>query len=174
MAKSNLAEFRRKHRWRVQMEGTGITPQDWLYLQKAARPSFKYNEAQVHHNQEVAYFAGKQEWDPVELIFYDASGDGGQNGNMSQLIWNWLAESGGGNPGIVSAGNVRTPSEYKKKMIIEMLDGLGGSDASKGGETWELFGAWPVSSNWNDLDYTNTEIQLVTVSLRFDRAIRTA
>ena len=75
--KNNRAEFRRKHRWRVTAH-TGFTTQaqDWLYLQKAARPSFKYLEAEVHHDQEVAFFAGKQTWNEITLVFYDAVGGG--------------------------------------------------------------------------------------------------
>jgi len=36
----------------------------------------------MHHNQEVAKFAGKQEWDPVNLVWYDVE----QNPDVSKGI----------------------------------------------------------------------------------------
>jgi hypothetical protein len=35
-----------------------------------------------------------------------------------------------------------------------------------------MFGCWPQDLNWGDLDYENTEIQLIEAVMRFDRAYR--
>jgi len=172
-SKFNKAEFRRKHRWRVAVcEGSGLRPKDWLYLQKAARPSFKFNEAVVHHDQEQAYFAGKQEWETTTLTFYDvesgaASGTGDVK-DISKTIFEWMG--GLNNPnavGQLASATMHVPSEYKLDLVLELTNASG--DA---GEQWTLFGCWPVSANWQDLNYEETAIQLIEVVVRFDRATR--
>jgi hypothetical protein len=165
--KNNKAEFRRKHRWRVAAhDGSGLEPVDWLYLQKAARPSFKYLEAIVHHDQEQAYFAGKQEWETITLTFYDVeSGGGGQD--ISRAIYNWIAAGTGGAVGKHEDATMQVPNAYKKDLELDLTKADGTSS-----EHWTLFGCWPLSVNFQELDYTNTEIQLIEVVVRFDRAQR--
>jgi hypothetical protein len=168
--KYNKAEFRRKHRWRVAEGGpTDLAPASWLYLQKCSRPSFKYNEAIVHHDQEQAYFAGKQEWETITFTFYDVEMAGGDVGDISNALYQWVA--GGLSDGQVAEhqnAKVAKPDVYKKKLILQMTDGSGDDT-----EEWELKGAWPQSVNWLDLDYTNTEVQLIEVVIRYDRAVKT-
>jgi hypothetical protein len=158
--KDHKAEFRRKHRWRVALgSNDSMEDKDFLYLKSAARPNFKYLEAEVHHDQEKAFFAGKQEWDPIELVFYDAVSGRGVN-DISQHIYEWVNDVVD-----IEQATASTPDFYKKTLDIQMVGADGEID-----ERWTLFGCWPVSSNWNNLDYTANEIQEVTVSLRFDRA----
>lgn len=175
-SKFNKAEFRRKHRWRVTNHaGSGLKPQDWLYLQKASRPAFKFNEAVVHHDQEQAYFAGKQEWEPITLTFYDVEasdpatgGTGGVN-DISRLIFAWIGD--GTNPGSVGElpnATMHVPSAYKLDLLLELTRADGSA-----GEQWTLYGCWPLSANWQDLNYEDTTIQLIEVVVRFDRAART-
>jgi hypothetical protein len=119
----------------------------------------------MHHDQERAYFAGRTEWDPIDLEFYDAE----QDPDVSEWVWDWVC----GNRGVsdIAAVTVRLPSGgsegYKQEGELQMRDGQGTET-----ETWKLKGAWPIESNWNDLDYSSSDIQLITVKLRFDRAIR--
>jgi len=160
---SNLTETRRKHRW-VFAVLQPLQHEALLFLQKASRPQFKYEEAVMHHDQEQAYFAGKQSWEPITLTFYDAE----QDPNVSEQMHKWITTvttSGLGGSGPVT---VAVPSAYKKEASLTMTKGDGSVS-----ERWTLKGVWPQQTNWQDLDYTNTEIQLVEVTMRFDRAIRT-
>lgn len=167
--KWNKAEFRRKHRWRVTEGGpTELKPASWLYLQKCSRPSFKYNEAIVHHDQEQAYFAGKQEWETITFTFYDVEDGGGEVGDISQSLYDWIAGGRSTDVAKHADATVMKPEMYKKPLILQMTDGKGEPT-----EEWTLKGAWPQSVNWQDLDYTNTEVQLVEVVIRYDRATKT-
>lgn len=160
--KDNKIESKRKHRWRFT---TGFLNQDeWVYLEKAARPSFNLETPEMHHDQEVAYFAGKQTFEEITLEFYDVFGNGK---DLSARLYEWIA--GGGDRSVVDLSNisVMSPRTYKTQVTLEMTDGKGTAI-----ETWTLYGAWPKSTNWNDLDYSNTEIQRITTVLRFDRAIK--
>lgn len=162
ISKKNKAEFRRKHRWRVADLSNGpVTPTDFLQLKSASRPNFTLAEAEVHHDQEVAYFAGKQTWEPITLTFYDAV-QGQGLADIAGRLYEWV-----GTVADIPNANVGLPSAYKKTLLLQMTDNLGQPD-----ETWELLGAWPSKSNWGDLDYSDTEIALVEITIRFDRAVR--
>jgi hypothetical protein len=158
--KSNTAEPRRKHRWRVTALGDILAPGELVYLMKAARPQFKYEAPEMHHDQEVAYFAGKQTWEPITFTFYDIE----QPIDVSQKLYFWVntVTTSFLNPAAETAVDI--PANYKKDASLELTDGQG-----RASETWDLFGCWPMDTNWNDLDYTNTEIQLVDVVVRYDK-----
>lgn len=154
---ANTMETRRKHRWTFEtlanLENNVV-----LVLKEATRPNLTVEEPVMHHNQEQAYFAGKHSWESCKLNFYD----GQNNPDVSKAMWDWVNIAV-----IINAANVSAPSEYKKDSKLQMLDGMG--DPS---ETFAMYGCWPQNTNWNNLDYENTEIQLIEVTMRFDRAVR--
>lgn len=154
-AKANV-EIRRKHRWAFTAQG--MSGKSTIYLQKATRPSFKLEEPTMHHDQEVAYFAGKQTWDPIALTFYDVE----SQPDVSADIWKWITT-------VVNIGSatVSSPSSYKKSATLTMNSASGSKN-----EAWALKNAWPKEVNWQDVDYTNTELMQIDVQMRFDRAKR--
>jgi len=159
---SNTVETRRKHRWIFETLpplGRNVL----LLLKTASRPKFILEEPVIHHDQEQAYFAGKQSWEPINMSFYDAE----QDPDSSEAIWKWIA--GGSGVANVASATVNLPSVYKQNATLTMTD-----HAGQQSESWSIKGAWPKEANWGDLDYENTEITLIEVVLRFDRALRTA
>jgi len=156
-------EVRRKHRWTFEVP-SGTDPQAnkaVMWLAKAARPKFKFVEAIAHHDQEQAYWAGKTEWDPINLSFYDAE----QDPDVSEFVWDWVNKVV--NIYDVTAMEPGGPEGYKKKGEIKMWGNFGTIT-----ENWELWNCWPQEANWQELDYSSSDIALVDVTLRFDRAIR--
>ena len=162
--KSYTAEPRRRHRWRVTFLGPTFAPGDLVYLQKASRPQFKYEAPEMHHDQEVSYFAGKQSWEAQTWTFYDME----QPIDVSQRMYQWVATVTETFLDRADETAVATPGEYKTNAILEMTDGRG-----RASETWTLYGTWPMETNWNDLDYTDTELALIEVTVRYDRAVPT-
>ncbi len=160
---SNLIETRRKHRWEFETIDTTVAG-ILIYLQKCSRPSFSLQEPVMHHDQEQAYFAGKQEWQPIDMAWYDTLGveSGGEKDDASKSLWDWLYTVVN-----IDTAVVALPSKYKKEATLATRNNAGAVD-----ERWRLHGCWPKEINWGDLDYTNTEIQLVEVKMRFDRANR--
>jgi hypothetical protein len=158
---SNTLEVRRKHRWVFATLGRGAgawTPQELLNLQSASRPSFKFTSADKHHNQEVVYYAGKQEWEPVTLTWYDIE----QAPDISSALYQWLTS-------VVELGasSVAIPSQYKRQGELTMLNGQGGVT-----EKWTMYGTWPETINWQELDYSANELMTCQASMKYDRAIR--
>ena len=164
-APSNMLETRRKHRWVFTSIPAFDKPSFLLVLKSAARPQFKFEEPVMHHNQEQVYFAGKQSWEPIDLVWYDAE----QPDDVSEAVWKWLGSADKSQSvGIFDEANVRRPDQYKIDAELSMVDGMGDST-----EKWTLKGTWPQKVNWEDLAYDNTEIATITVTVRFDRAVRT-
>lgn len=158
---SNTIEVRRKHRWVFETLGRGdsvFNTAELLVLQSASRPSFKFEEAEMHHNQEIARFAGKQDWDPVTLVWYDIE----QKPDISQGIYHWIET-------VVNMETIQVahPSFYKRKAVLSVLDGAGETN-----ESWSMLGTWPAACNWQELDYTSTDLLTCECTMRYDRAVR--
>lgn len=154
----NNVETKRRHRWVWETIADSELDQNVvLLLQRSSRPHFTLEEPVLHHNQEQAYFAGKQSWETITFTWYD----GEQDPNVSEAIWDWLNT-------VVNIPEVTVspPAEYKKTGNLRMLDGAGESI-----EHWRMFGVWPKEVNWQDLDYTDTEIQTIEAIMRYDRAV---
>jgi hypothetical protein len=68
---------------------------------------------------------------------------------------------------VIENGFVDVTSYYveKKDLTLKLLDGKGSPM-----ETWHLYGCWPQSANWSDLDYSSSDTADVELTLRFDRA----
>ncbi len=158
---SNIMETRRSYRWYFETLGRGSQPwttKELLVLQKAKRPSFKYSELTMDHQQERVYYAGKQEWESVSLTWYDVE----QNPDVSRGLYVWLET-------VCNLNNifVNHPANYKKTGTLKMVDGQ-----NRPSETWTMYGTWPVTFNWQELDYGNDAILTCEATMRYDRAIR--
>ncbi len=152
---SSTAEVRRKHRW-VFRTLEQISVPALLVLKTASRPKFAFEQPEMHHDQEVVYFAGKQTWDPIEMVWYDVE----QDPDVSQELYEWLNRVNE-----IAQVLVEPPASYKKLATLEMTDGKGAAT-----ESWQLCNVWPAELDWGDLDYTNTELAEITATMRFDRA----
>ncbi len=152
-------ETRRVHRWVFDALVSDLFPEICrVILQSAQRPNFKFEEPEMHHDQEVARFAGKQDWEPMTLTFYD----GEQPRDVSKSLYQWVNT-------VVNLDTIEVapPSEYKKQAQLSMTNGRGVAT-----ETWQLYNCWPKESNWGNLDYTATDIATIEVQMRYDRAKR--
>ncbi len=158
---SNTIETRRKHRWVFETLGRGtgtFSQSELLVLQSASRPAFKFDEPEMHHNQEVARFAGKQDWDPVTLVWYDVE----QDPDISRGIYHWIET-------VVNMQTIAMahPRFYKRTAALLMIDGSGQTT-----EQWSMMGTWPAAVNWQELDYSSTDLMTIEATMRFDRAVR--
>jgi len=156
------AEVRRTHRWIFQTLGKDLEKNVRLVLKSASRPSISFEEPSMHHIQEQVYFAGKHTFEPLDLSWYDVE----QDPDVSKAMFEWLEKCltlTGGN-----AMNIEPPDRYKAgESKLQMIDGKGSAT-----ETWAIYNGWPQSINWGALDYTSSDLQLIEVKYRYDRAAR--
>jgi len=159
---NSVAEVRRTHRWVFKTIGTLKNRDVCLVLKSASRPSITFEEPPMHHNQEQIYFAGKHTWEPLAMAWYDVE----QEPDVSKAMWDWMEVCMPLTEG--KAANVNTPRAYKSSQAdLEMIKGNG--DRS---EAWEIYNGWPQAINWNALDYSASDLQLIEVKYRYDRAVR--
>jgi hypothetical protein len=63
--------------------------------------------------------------------------------------------------------------DYKFTTKIEMLDGGNGASVPTVLETWELYGSYVNSVNYNTLAYATSDPVTITLSIRYDNAVQT-
>ena len=64
-------------------------------------------------------------------------------------------------------------ADYKFVTRIEVTDGANGANTVGILETFELYGCYVESANYNSLAYNSSELVTVTLAIRYDNAIPT-
>lgn len=166
---SALVETARSHRYKLEVleplgdAATGIL----LYLEKCTRPTPEVDEITLHSGQDEIYRPGKNRWNPIEFTFYEklsgspSEGGGSLTNSATESIYKWWGST---------MINLRTSAhnpvtEYYKRAELSMKDGYG-NDVW----TYYLYDCWPIKVSPGDLDYANTDIARITVTLRYNKA----
>jgi len=155
---SATVETRRAYRWVFKDISDGPPAQALVYLKTCSRPHVILEPIEMHHNQERAWFAGKTNWEPITMSWYDME----QDPDTSKGVYDWLEIVS-----VIKDANVALPEEYKKTGDLAMLD-----HAGEVSEQWKIYNCWPHDINWNELDFSSNEIILISISMRYDRAER--
>jgi len=126
-------------------------------LRKAARPTIKFAEQKVDYLNTYRFYAGKGEWDPIEIESNDPIVP-----SAAQKYMEWVRlqyETATGRAGYAAV--------YKKDVTLKML-GPAGTTV----EQWDLKGAFLNNVNFHELDYANqSEVVIITATLRYDAAL---
>jgi hypothetical protein len=72
----------------------------------------------------------------------------------------------------VEQASAATGQDYKFQTNIEILDGGNGTLAPTVLETWELYGCFLKSANYNTLNYGTSEAVTVGLTIAYDNAIQ--
>jgi phage tail-like protein len=123
---------------------------------KANRPILEFREMEVQHLNEIIYYPAKPDWRPITLTLYDLK-------TNKNPVFAWLKTIY--NP---ETGTWNVDASLKKNATLKMLDGCGNAV-----ETWTLENAWPQTINFGELDMGSSDVALVEVTLRYDRAFIT-
>jgi hypothetical protein len=156
---NHAIETRRKHRWLFETLDGVDDKKILTYLKEATRPHLVIEQSEVYHKQERIYLAGRHSWEPIKLVWYDVADEV----DSSDAIWQWVNKV----IDFFRDVGVPPPGSYKKNGRLIMLDGDGRTN-----ENWEIFNCWPAEVNWNAVDYADSEIQTIEVTMRYDRAAR--
>jgi len=156
-----------KYRFRAIFENFGVsTPRTELTKQVIdfTRPSVSFDEMVVDIYNSKLYLAGKHTWEMVTVNLRDDAG-----GQVARLVGEQLQkqmdflEQASGSSGI----------DYKFITKCEILDGGNGAAEPRVLETWELYGCYLNSVNYNDLNYSESAPVTIQMQIRFDNAIQT-
>ena len=156
-----------QYRFRVILENFGVsTPRSELTKQvsECSRPelSFENNTLDVYNSR--VYYAGKHTWNPLKITLRDDV-----NNSVSKLVGEQIQKQFDFFEQASAAAGV----DYKFTTRIEMLDGGNGASTPGVLETFELYGAYVESVNYNSLNYATSEAATITLTIRYDNAIQT-
>lgn len=157
-----------KYRFRVMFENFGVstpTTEMTKQVQEAARPNVQFADQKIEVYNSTIHYAGRPLWQPVTIKLRDDV-----TGQVSKLVGEQLQKQFD----FFEQSSAASGGDYKFLMRIEMLDGGNGANTPNVLETWECYGCYVVSSNYNTLSYGGQEILTVDLSIQADNCIQTS
>ena len=156
-----------QYRFRVTLENFGVsTPTTELTKQviDVTRPNVSFEQMTIDVYNSRVYLAGKHTWEPISLNLREDV-----NNNVQKLVGEQLQKQFD----FYEQSSAASGLDYKFTTRIEILDGGNGANTPTVLETFELYGCYCESANYNQLSYSNsTDPVSVTLSIRYDNAIQ--
>ena len=156
-----------QYRFRVVLENFGVsTPRSELTKQvvDATRPDLTFDQITLDVYNSRVYMAGKHTWNPITITLRDDV-----NNAVSKLVGEQIQKQFD----FFEQASAASGIDYKFTSRIEVLDGGQGASEPTILETFELYGAYIESVNYNTLAYNTSEPATITLSVRYDNAIQT-
>jgi len=156
-----------QYRFRVNFLNFGVDTTGGLNLTKqvidCSRPSLTFAEITIPIYNSTMYLAGKHSWSPMSVNIRDDA-----SGTVAKAVGQQLQKQ----LDFVEQASAATGQDYKFQTNIEILDGGNGANAPVVLETWELYGCFLVTANYNALNYGTSEAVTIALSIRYDNAIQ--
>ena len=156
-----------QYRFRVVLENFGVsTPRSELTKQvmDVTRPNLTFDDVTLDVYNSKVYLPGKHTWEAITLNLRDDV-----NNSVSKLVGEQVQKQFD----FFEQASAASGIDYKFTTRIEMLDGGNGATAPGILETWELYGSYVQSVNYNSLAYATSEPATITLSVKYDNAIQT-
>jgi hypothetical protein len=128
-----------------------------------ARPQVQFQEITIPIYNSTMYLAGKATWQTLAVNVRDDA-----SGTVARLVGQQLQKQ----MDFVEQASAATGQDYKFQTNIEILDGGNGANAPIVLETWELYGCFLQTENYNTLAYAQNEAVTISMTLRYDNAIQ--
>jgi hypothetical protein len=126
------------------------------------RPSVEFGEIPLEVYNSRIYIAAKPTWQTMTMNIRDDA-----TGAVSALVGNQMQRQFD----FEEQASAAAGGNYKFTMQIEVLDGSNGAGNPNILETWEVYGAYISSANFNTLNYGTNEAVTIALTLRFDNAV---
>ena len=155
------------YRFRVSLENFGVsspTTELTKQVMDVTRPNVSFDQMTVDVYNSRVYLAGKHTWEPITLNLREDVSN-----NVQKLVGEQLQKQ----LDFFEMSSAASGSDYKFVTRIEILDGGNGANAPTVLETFELYGCYVESANYNTLNYAESAPVTVTLTVRYDNAIQT-
>jgi hypothetical protein len=143
--------------------GVGSTVELTKQVIDCSRPNVQFQEITLPIYNSTMYLAGKHQWQPFTCNIRDDA-----QGGVSKLVGQQLQKQ----LDFVEQASAATGQDYKFQTNIEILDGGNGTSAPIVLETWEMYGCFLQTANYNTLNYATNDVVTIALSIRFDNAIQ--
>ena len=157
-----------QYRFRVSLENFGVSAGEVTELTKqvqdVTRPNVSFETMTVDVYNSRVYLAGKHTWEAITLTLRDDATGAVQKlvGEQLQRQFDFMEQS-----------SAASGIDYKFVTRIEILDGGNGNYSPETLETFELYGCYIESANYNSLAYSANEPVTVSLTIKYDNAIQT-
>ena len=128
-----------------------------------SRPNLTFAEITLPIYNSTMYLAGKHSWAPMTVNIRDDAA-GGVSKSVGAQLQKQLD--------FVEQASAASGQDYKFQTNVEILDGGNGTLVPTVLETWELYGCFLVSANYNTLNYGTSDVVTIGLSIRYDNAIQ--
>ena len=155
-----------KYRFRVTLLGFGVAAATELtkQVQDVTRPKVSFEEMTLDVYNSKVKLAGKYTLENVTLTLRDDA-----SGQVQKLVGQQIQKQ----YDFMEQASARSGIDYKFTTRCEVLDGGNGNSTPVVLETWELYGCYLKSVNYNDLNYGTSEAVTITMTMSFDNALQT-
>ena len=154
-------------RFRVNFLNFGVDAVNGLQLTKqvidCGRPNVSFGEILIPIYNSTIKLIGKHIWADINVNIRDDA-----SGTVSKAVGQQLQKQFD----FVEQASAATGQDYKFQTNIEILDGGNGAAAPIVLETWELYGCFIKSANYDQLTYSGTEVVKIALALTYDNAIQ--
>ena len=157
-----------KYRFRVTFDGFGTGgPGQTLELTKQVmdftRPNVTFENIDLPIYNSTIRLAGKHAWQDITCQIRDDAG-----GNVATMVAEQLQKQ----LDFAEQSSAAAGIDYKFMTVFEVLDGGNGANTPVALETWQIYGCYLQSVNYNDANYGTNEPMSVTMVIRFDNAFQ--
>ena len=156
-----------QYRFRVTLENFGVsTPTTELTKQvmDITRPNVSFEKIQLDVYNSKVYLAGKHTWEPITLNLREDV-----NREVQKLVGEQLQKQFDFFEQSAAASGI----DYKFLTRIEILDGGNAANSPVVLETFELYGCYVETANYNTLDYKSNDPVTIQLMIAYDNAIQT-
>jgi hypothetical protein len=154
-------------RFRVNFLNFGVDSTGGLSLTKqvidCSRPNLSFAEIPLQVYNSTIKIAGKHTWANMTVNIRDDA-----SGSVSKAVGQQLQKQ----LDFVEQASAATGQDYKFQTNVEILDGGNGTLAPTVLETWELYGCFLQSANYNTLNYGASEAVTIGLTIAYDNAIQ--
>ena len=155
-----------QYMFRVSLENFGVsTPTTELTKQviDVTRPNVSFDQMTIDIYNSRVYLAGKHTWEPITINLREDV-----NNNVQKLTGEQLQKQFD----FYEQSSAASGQDYKFTTRMEILDGGNGVNTPTVLETFELYGCYLESANYNTLAYATSEPVTVTLAVRYDNAVQ--
>jgi hypothetical protein len=156
-----------KFRFRVTFLNFGVTqPSTELTKQVMdfKRPSVSFDPIEIPIYNSKVYLAGKPTWAEVTCQLRDDSG-----GEVSKRVGEQMQKQ----YDFFEQSSASSGIDYKFTTLLEILDGGNGTNTPNILETWELYGCYLSTTDYNDVNYATNDPVTIALTIRYDNALQT-
>jgi hypothetical protein len=128
-----------------------------------SRPNVQFTEITLPIYNSTMYLAGKHSWQTLSVNIRDDASN-----SVARLVGQQLQKQ----MDFVEQASAASGQDYKFQTNIEILDGGNGTAAPIVLETWECYGCFLQTANYNTLNYATSDVVTIALTIRYDNAIQ--